>query len=388
MLSGPLSLRHVGTSGFFQGSGAPIYLRARVGRALVCNTVRALRVSEVANDAWLSPIDRSGPYDSPELPEYDMVVPEALLETNPSTASSLGLSCIHLWWMFDENRELVAPVKRSWEGSETPQGRLYPHRTEYTGCLTPFILASKNQNSPYGLGSLTVLTPPIAVGDGTFEVMVATADHCLEPDNVHELCSRPEGFIPGQLPFTGLDPQYKPPTLKDVAGAEFFEAQSAIDAQGFPAPEPRASNAAYPPLQALDGLVSVKDVPGVRIFPLRLTPNKRGQVFPFMGGQLWELCFGFDFGVPTHEDPSQLTVVLTGFAGASFKQKAFVAGLGEEMRMAVASAGDVVGGGERYVFHRCSASGGLSGGMLRIVDRPQLLVGVHLGTNGGRSDVL
>ncbi|KAK9801935.1 hypothetical protein WJX73_006987 [Symbiochloris irregularis] len=77
-------------------------------------------------------------------------------------------------------------------------------------------------------------------------------------------------------------------------------------------------------------------------------------------------------------------------SGKGFKSEAAVSQLPEDMqatvhklpaRKAVASAGDVVEGGERYLFHRASAVGGLSGSPLRVVDRPQLLVGIHLGLN-------
>ena len=48
----------------------------------------------------------------------------------------------------------------------------------------------------------------------------------------------------------------------------------------------------------------------------------------------------------------------------------------------VATAGDVVVHDGRYVGYRASCTKGMSGGPVRILDRPGCIVGVHLGASG------
>ncbi|KAK9801917.1 hypothetical protein WJX73_003582 [Symbiochloris irregularis] len=148
----------------------PTKIPARGRRVARYKTGSAVRSSEWAKEEWLHPIDRGGPFYGPEPPEFDLAEPDALVETNPETAPSLGLASVHEWWKFDASRELVAPAKRSWEGTDTPESVLYQHRAEFTGCLAPFLLSSENLAGPFGAGSLTLLTPPVAVGDGSFEM--------------------------------------------------------------------------------------------------------------------------------------------------------------------------------------------------------------------------
>lgn len=51
-------------------------------------------------------------------------------------------------------------------------------------------------------------------------------------------------------------------------------------------------------------------------------------------------------------------------------------------RRLVVSPGDVIADNGLYMYHRASANCGMSGGAVRSLDHPQLLLGTHIGASG------
>ncbi|KAK9789006.1 hypothetical protein WJX73_000466 [Symbiochloris irregularis] len=349
-----------------------------------------------ADDSWLSEIDRNRPAMMPPLifTDDELMEPEALLLTNPDQAQSLGLGPVHRWVMVSADRRLVFP-KDYCRIAGTPEGSLWENHKAFEGVMAPYAIGHIDFETPVDLGSITVLSAPVSCSKTSsypLRLGVATAAHNFRSDRAYLYCADVRAFThPCMLPFSGVDPTDKLPTLAQAAGARLFQAEGPVDDGESPIavvkPDEQAASKAYPALKARP--LQILSAPDILLYNLRMRPSKHGEAFPFLHMHMWDSEHGLDFVIPCHDNPIGKIIAVTGVAG---KKLGLAPGepppapelmeAAEQLPLGccVVSPGDVVGYDGEYLMHRASATGGMGGGPVRDIRRPKLFYGIHLGT--------
>ncbi|KAK9797791.1 hypothetical protein WJX73_005420 [Symbiochloris irregularis] len=348
-----------------------------------------------APDAWAYEFDPSGP---------SILTNEICVPWPNARERGPGAPMFHLGFSLGDSG-LVIPERLASSPGNVPEAALKEAKDLYQQVKVPYVLfydAYSLATEGAYVGTLTMLTPPVEVAGqpGVAQVGYVTAEHCLHRRPGHFLVSNDLASVKDATALHSniTDGSWKVNKPVDILSPALHKE---LYAPG------RTYQLFLPETTAMEGykgiseqVLEMTNEPDVAIMTTTPRQMPTGGYFPCaeeFGNAAGQPA---DFMVPTCKEPALHDLItVSGMPGPVDQDQAIrlygaeaadAAALVKELHSclkpytAVVSPGDILAYDGWHLAHRSSAWKGMAGGPVRVLDRPQLLLGIH---TSGRTDL-